>query len=88
MSAIDDYNRSHWTGSKADAELHNFRGVAYYSLEQFCSAITDFDEAIKLDAKDQWKKIARLPKAGKADLKGALDDYNKAIEIDGEDRKH
>jgi|GEM_PF-3077655 len=76
-----------------DAESYLARGYASYHLGRIDEAIKDFDRAIKLGLNDNLVYIFRgnaKANLGRwygapTDHKGAMEDYNKAIELDPKD---
>lgn len=66
-----------------NAALFNTRGVAFFEMKDYQSALMDYEKAIKLSP-DWYKPIFNrgLLSIAKQDLEGALNDYNSAIKLD------
>jgi len=73
---------------RTSAEIYNDRGVCYYELGQYESAVADFNEALKLNDRYCQAHTNRgncLRKQG--NNKEAMDDYARAIELDPQNPK-
>ncbi len=78
LDAIEDFDRT--LKLRPTAAGFNDRGFAKFLLGQVASAITDFDQAIKLDAEflPAYRNRAKA-RINIGDEMGALDDYDKAL---------
>jgi tetratricopeptide (TPR) repeat protein len=66
-----------------DADAYNFRGIAWFSSNEFDRAIADYTEAIRLDPGAPFFYSNRGYSRRKAgDLDGAVKDFDKALSLD------
>jgi tetratricopeptide (TPR) repeat protein len=63
------------------AEAYLRRGLAYYDLNQLLQAVSDYTEALKLDAIPEAYYSRALARLALKNLPGALDDVDKAIRL-------
>jgi tetratricopeptide (TPR) repeat protein len=69
--------------SQLTAEDYVNRGTQRFNQGDYQGAITDFNQAIKLDPKFAWAYAGRgTAKARLGDSQGAIADYNQAIKLD------
>jgi tetratricopeptide (TPR) repeat protein len=64
------------------AHIYDWRGRSYLSLHRYQQAITDFNQAITLDANDAWKYVDRgLAYRLSKNNQQALQDFDQAIKL-------
>ncbi len=91
-NAIDNYTKA-IARINNDADLYNLRGKAYYSSNDFLNASVDFDKAVSLlDSDEQAEKYEIYNNRGnnkieQAKYKDAIEDFNLAIAVDGNNVK-
>lgn len=80
-AAIEDYNKAIALNPQKSKYIYH-RGLAYFQLGQYEAAKKDFQATLAMDGgnADIYVKLAFL-KQQENDLKGAIEDYTKAIEF-------
>lgn len=80
-SAIEDYTKAIELNPQKSKYIYH-RGLAYFQLSQYEQAKNDFQATLAMDGgnADIYVKLAYL-KQQDNDLKGAIEDYTKAIEF-------
>ena len=78
--------RSYLADGLDDARIHFFMGNAFYALEQYDSAITEYESAIEMD-EDYSKAIVNMGIAydTKGDHNNARQAYQRALELNPKD---
>ncbi len=68
-----------------EASLFCERGIAYFLKKDFKNALADMDKAVLLEPKNPYRYTSRAYIKANVDVKGAINDYKKAIELDAND---
>lgn len=68
-----------------EADLYSERGVSYYHLKNYTSALADMDKAVALQPKNPYRYSSRAYIKAYTDIDGAIADYEKATILDPKD---
>lgn len=68
-----------------EADLYSERGVSYFHLKDYKTALLDMDKAVELQPENPYRYSSRAYIKAYIDIDGAIADYEKTIELDPKD---